>query len=117
MSRLWQQVKGIDFLGSVKLTPHFPCDAFFKHPFTDTQTVEYLKRALGPADRPRTDRDDIIVIKHHGFHTMLGKVDRHGEPDRACAHDDHGMAAFGGGQACRGNIGEGGVIIGHQSGS
>ena len=65
-----------------------PGDALRHEPFADAEPVEYLERALRPADAARALADAIGIVEQHDPHAALREIDRRGKPDRPGAHDD-----------------------------
>ena len=88
MAGFRQQVELVDLLVPEKDPAHVPFDALADDPICASQPVENFQRALGPADRARTDADGVVFVEHHHVDAALREIDRRAKTDRAGAGDD-----------------------------
>ena len=79
---LGQQIERVDFLIAVKQPSDLPRDTLLDHPVTDAKPIEYFQCPLGPADCPRADRHDIVVVEDDGWHLVQSQIDGHRKADR-----------------------------------
>ena len=109
-----QKVKVEHLAVAVEGAAHLPRHALLDAKPAHTQPVQNFKAALGPADRPAADRDNVVVIQNNAGNSVIGQFDRHGKADGPSPDDGHLVARFGGGQAGRGGVGKGAIVVRHQ---
>src|SRR5215831_20012180 len=85
MARLRQQVEIEHLLVAEEYPADVPLDAFAHYPLGAAETIEDLESTLGPANRPRTDADRVVVVEHEHVDSTLRKVDRRGQAHRSRA--------------------------------
>ena len=89
MIRFRQQVEIIDLLLAEVHLAQVPGHALVEHGLAAAVAVADFQGALGEADSARAHADRVVVIQHHGGHTLQGQVHGRREAGGAAAHDDH----------------------------